>query len=289
LKNRDYNFLISGNNSPIPVVLQFDSTLNIKTDNPYSLYLNMGSVKAIFALKNYPEYNKMLNLPNNLVLRCFDNLLDDEFEIFINKWKNDKKVLESYIIDIYLYGKIYDNKNNLVCKYFLTKKYHDYQEVAVLNENDSIRFYINLLELLRYLNKENIIYRNLKFSNLGFYRKDKGEIQLVILDYDNATLIYSNDKYFESFNFNGCGNKLCSGDIVPYYVAHDYFFTNPNWKKRLDKLYSAGLAEITMSLFFRYNERFNHVYKLFSGLASLGSCLHYYHLIIIITIIIILL
>ncbi len=278
MKNRMYNYLVSSPKSPIPVALQFDNTLNIKNDNPYSLYINMGSIKAIFGLKNHPEYNRMLNLPDKLILRCFDNLMDDEFDVFLEKWKKDKKLLDKYIIDIFLYGKIYDNKNNLICKYILTRKYDDYNIVAVLNEVDTTRFYLRLLELLKFLYQKNVVYRNLKFSNLGFERNKDGSIQLVILDYDNATLIHSSDDYFNSFDFTGCSNKLCSGDIVPYFVAHDYFYANPNWKKRLDKLYSAGLAEITMSLFFRYNENFNHVYKLFSGLASLGPCLHYYHL-----------
>lgn len=278
MKNRMYKYLVSSRKSPIPVVLQFDSTLNTKTNNPYSLYINMGSVKVIFGLRNHPEYNKMLNLPEQLILRCFDNLLDEEFEAFIKKWKKDKHTFDKYIIDIFLYGKIYDNRNNLICKYFLTRKYDDYSKVAVLNQNDTIKLYISLLNFLKYLKKENIIYRNLKFSNIGYQKEPNGDVQLVILDYDNATLIRPGDDYFESFNFTGCGNKLCSGDIVPYYVAHDYFYSNPDWKKRLDKLYSSGLAEITMSLFFRYNDQFNHVYKLFSGLASLGPCLHYYHL-----------
>jgi serine/threonine protein kinase len=279
MKNRMYNYLISGPNSPTPVVLEFDKTLNTKTDNAYSLYMNMGSVKAIFGLKNHPEYNKLLkDLPSQLVLRCFDNMLDDEFNVFIGKWKKDKHTFEDFIIDIYLYGKIYDSKDNLICKYILTRKYEGYDQIAVLNENDSIKLYVSLLEFLKYLKDNNIIYRNLKFSNIGFKRKSDGSIQLVILDYDNITLLYPSDDYFDSFKYTGCGSNLCAGDLIPYYVAHDYFYSNPKWKERLDKLYSFGLAEITMSLFFRYNEKFNDVYKLFSGLASLGPCLHYYHL-----------
>lgn len=279
MKNRMYHYLVSGTNSSVPVVLEFDNLLNTKTDNPYSLYLSSGSVKAVFGIKYHKEYNNVFDIPkNNLILRCFDNMLDDEFDAYIAQWKMDKQAFEDAIIDIYLYGKIYDNKDNLICKYILTKKYSDYSEVAVLNETDSIKFYISLLNFLKYLNKQKIIYRNLKFSNIGFEKKSNGDLQLVILDYDNATLIRPNNKYFENFKTTGCNNNLCAGDLVPYYVAHDYFYKEPNWFQRLDKLYSFGLAEITMSLFFKYNEKFNDVYKLFSGLASLGHCLHYYHL-----------
>jgi serine/threonine protein kinase len=279
MKNRMFHYLVSGPNSSVPVVLEFDNILNTKNDNPYSLYISSGSVKAIFGIKYHREYNNVFDIPkNNLILRCFDNMLDDEFDEYIKQWKTDKQAFEDAIIDIYLYGKIYDNRDNLICKYILTKKYSDFSEVAVLNETDTFKFYISLLNFLKYLNQQKIIYRNLKFSNIGFDRKPDGELQLVILDYDNITLIRPNYNYYENFKTSGCNNSLCAGDLVPYYVAHDYFYKEPNWLKRLDKLYSFGLAEITMSLFFKYNEKFNQVYKLFSGLASLGPCLHYYHL-----------
>lgn len=279
IKNKTYKYLISKPGSETNVALSFDDNENLFTENPYTSFMDIKDKTVYFGVKYYREFNKLLDLPNvGLVLRCFDNLDNDGLLKFIEKWKDDKRNFGDKIINIFLYGNIY-NGNHYVSSYILTRKYHDYTDLLRLDMNQTIIYYSRLIEFLNELKGLNMIYRDLKFSNIGYDKLPDGQIKFVVLEYDNLTLLNLNDGFFNSFKLTGCNNKYCGGTLIPYYVAHDYFYSNPNWLSRLDKLYCLGLFEITMCLFFRDDQNFHELYKLLSGISSLKSCLYYHHLI----------
>lgn len=279
IKNKTYKYLITKPRSEHTVVLGFDDNLNIVNENPYSNFMDIKNKTVYFGVKYYREFNTSLNLPQvDLVLRCFDNLNDDGLKNFIQKWKNDKRNFNNNIINIFLYGNIY-NGERYVSSFILTKKYNDYSDILRFDMDETIFFYSRLIEFLNELKGLNMIYRDLKFSNIGYEKLPEGQIQFIVLEYDNLTLLNLNDEFFNGFKLTGCNNKYCGGTLIPYYVIHDYFYSNPDWLSRLDKLYCLGLFEITMCLFFKDEKNFHELYKLLSGISSLKSSLYYHHLI----------
>ncbi len=279
IQNRIYNFLLTKDNSSVKLNFEFDNTQNLLEDNTKSKYLDLNKNGAFFALKYLKVPESPIDLPSkNLILRCFDNMSNEQLDNFIKKWKEDKRNFNDRIINIFLFGKIF-NGDVLVSNYILTRKYHGYKDILQLDENLSIIYISRLVEFLDELNKLNMVYRDLEFSNIGYDRLPSGEIKFVVLNYTDDTLLNLNDKFFDTFKLTGCNSKYCGGTLIPYYVVKDYFYSNPDWLKRLDKLYSLGLAEIIICMFFKDNETFHELYNLLSGIASLNSSLYYHHLI----------
>ncbi len=279
MNNRIYKFLLTKENSEINLAFEFDNNLNILEENTYSKFMELNQYTAMFGLKYLKQKNSTLDLPRtNLVMRCFDQVSNDDLEDIIKKWKDDKRNFSTNIINIFLYGTVY-NGEVPVSNYILSKKYHNYQDILKLDENMSIIYISRLIEFLNELHKLNMVYRDLQFYNIGYDKLPNGIINFVVLNYNNLTLLNLNDKFFESFKLTGCNSKYCGGTLIPYYVVKDFFYSNSKWLPRLDKLYSLGLAEIIICMFFKDNQTFHELYKLLSGIASLNSSLYYHHLI----------
>ena len=119
-----------------------------------------------------------------------------------------------------------------------------------------------------------MIFRDFKFSCIGYEFIDS-EIQFVVLDYNDTTLLKKNDTFFDTFK-DGC-DAMCVGTLVPYFIIYDFFEMEVNWKNKLDKVYSIGLAETLIFLLYDQDENMENIFKIIYNPSRLRPCLHYYH------------
>lgn len=270
----------SGFNLKIPLV----NKNRLDKNNYYENVLSDGIVGPIY-LDEKSELKKYFgNEIDVMVLKlvdCFNCTLEE----FIKKWDDDHKYYSNLIPDIYFYGNIVNTSGDLLSYYYITKKYYDYKDIIKQNDfNFAVNFLKKILVLFDTLLSRSYIYRNLTMFGLGFEKviksklNNKYDFEIVILDYNNFSLLSLRDNFFKQFDDVRCGSKKCLGYLTPYYVIDDYYNLNKNWLSRLDKFYSLGLVEIILILFYNHDEYLTKIYDFIIGPSFLESQLQYYHL-----------
>ena len=183
VNNNIYKYLY-GNNSQInSIIFEFDDNMN-KQNILESTYLAKGNITAIFGIKiNFVSNNNLSYIPKTeLILRMIDiNFAEIELNNFITNYINDKILFTENIIDIYLYGNVYDRDKKKISPYILTKKYIDYNIIYMLDYYETIEYFESLLLFLQKLETNNYFYRDLKFSNIGL-EIINGKLIFIILD-----------------------------------------------------------------------------------------------------------
>lgn len=216
-----------------------------------------------------PKDNIILKLINLTNTPNTTNNLDD----YISGWVEDVKLFSYAIPQIFLYGKLYTKNGELISNYIITKKYDNYQSLLTLNYKQAVNYVIKMLFFLNKLVENDIIIRNFKFSNIG-YDFINSEIEFILLDYTNITLIRKTSKYFEQFS-DGC-DSICPGTFVPYFIIKDYFNLEKNWFAKLDKLYTIGLAESIIFIMYKQDNIMEEFFSLLYYPSELKPCIHYY-------------
>jgi hypothetical protein len=197
---------------------------------------------------------------------------------YIEKWKSDRILFSDNIIDIYIYGTVYDSKGNFLFNYIITKKYGISSDILKMDYVNTMLFYKDLLHFINKVIDSNYIIRNLMFINSGLNFRDS-KPYFILLEYDENSIVTTNGTYFTKLNEYGsrCLGKECAGALIPYYVMNDYLTMNPQWLKRLNKLYSLGLAEITISLFYNQSLEIVDLYNFLTETSKLDSAMQYFH------------
>ncbi len=256
---------------------QFNNEVMNNDDKYENLYYTERSNNSIsFSIDFLKKYSNVSvkDMPkHNLSLKLIEFSYKD-IDTFINEWKENKILFEHNIHDIYMYGDLYTSDNTYICNYIITKKYKNHTQLLKIDYEYTIKYIIKMLIFIEKCRENNIILRNFKFSGIG-YEFINSEIEFVLLDYNDLSLIKKTDDYFNKFK-NGCDN-LCAGTLVPYFVINDYFEMNPEWLNKLDKLYSVGLAEILIFLLFNQDQYMENLLKLLYNPSQLKPCLHYHH------------
>lgn len=246
---------------------KFNDELNTK-NTPNSKYLGKGGVTAVFSIMldnsseidNDNEFQQIQkHLPSqmleqkNLVMRVeYDDCMD--FNHFLDVWKRDKKLFPSNIIDVYAYGFILDYDETLLGKYIITKKYYDYKQIIQLDYNSTVQLTQSMCNFLIQLKNHKIYYRDLKIQNIGYdyVGPNMNQMVFVVLDYDTNTLLRSDDIFFYLPHIKYC-SESCAGTYIPYYVMNNYISKETYWKDELDKLYSLGLFNVLLILYYDNN------------------------------------
>ena len=260
------------------VWFKFNPKKNIKI-NSGTGYFEKNNFNVSFVINYlYKISNSRIDIPkDNIVLKLLNlsnipnnpNSLDD----FMSSWVQDVKLLSYAIPQIFQYGKLYTKDGELISNYIITKKYDNYQSLLTLNYKQAVNYVIKMLFFLNKLVENDIIIRNFKFSNIG-YDFINSEIEFVLLDYTDTTLIRKTSKYFEQFS-DGC-DSICPGTFVPYFIIKDYFNLETNWSNKLDKLYTVGLAESMIFIMYKQDNIMEEFFSLLYYPSELKPCIHYY-------------
>jgi hypothetical protein len=239
-------------------------------------YIDRSNNSISFVVKQLKKYSnvKVKNFANEVVVLKLIELNHKTIDSFIEEWALNKQIFDNSIIDIYMYGNLYTKDNIFICNYIITKQYENHHTLLKLDYNHTMKYIIKIMLFLQKCKENNIILRNFKFSAFGYEFKNS-EIQFVILDYDDVTLIKQTDNFFNTFS-DGC-DTMCAGTLVPYFIIEDFFEMVPEWKNKLDKLYSIGLAETLIFLLYTQDEIMENLFKLIYNPSYLKPCLHYYH------------
>ena len=211
----------------------------------------------------------------DLILRPIESLYLNNF---IDKWKSDRILFEDNILNIYIYGTVYDSVGQFLFNYIVTQKYRTSHDILKLDFEKTMVFYKSLLDFLNNVIRSNYIIRNLIFINSGLLIKEGIPIY-ILFDYNENSLVTDNGIFFTNLNKNGerCFGKECAGSLIPYYVMNDYLTMNPEWLSRLNKLYSLGLAEITLSIFYNQTPDIVSLYNFLTDSSKLESSMQYFH------------
>ena len=259
----------------IELWFEFQNVNNVNRVENIS-YMDRSNNSISFIVKQLKKYSnvKVKNLANDIVVLKLIELNHKSIDLFIEEWTINKQIFDNSIIDIYMYGNLYTKDNIFICNYIITKYYENHHSLLKLNYNHTMKYIIKIMLFLQKCYENNIIIRNFKFSALG-YEFINSEIQFIILDYDDATLIRQTDNFFNTFS-DGC-DTMCAGTLVPYFIIEDFFEMVPEWKNKLDKLYSIGLAETLIFLLYTQDEIMENLFKIIYNPSYLKPCLHYYH------------
>ena len=246
----------------------FDRTINTKKDINGSEYLGKGAFTAVFGILD--ENGK------SYILRIEETKTHTDLNQFILQWKNDKTKFPKNIIDIFSYGTAIVN-GVIVGTYTITKKYGDYNNLFKLNFYQKNKFVYNMLTFLNELKQKNIYYRDFKYDNIGY--DNDVDLNFIVLDYDNITLMDKNDSNFNNrcsviytlpinngkytiANLNHSIN-VCSGTYDVLVEKYDYY---PEFRDtEFNKYYCSGLAIILLVLYFKHtpelHEFINIIFK----------------------------
>jgi len=248
----------------------FNEEFNLKQKGT-TKYLAHGSYTAVFAIDQVPMDNNYTDTEefefsrnNQLIIRMVDdnNSSTPNINDFVNdNWRNDKHLYGNNIMDIYMYGKIFNN-NDLISSYIITKKYDDFTIIKNYEYEQKKQLFLSMLEFLTVLKHNNTVYRDLKFENIGCNIVEDKHIFLV-LDYDHMTLLSLNDPFWEDYKRIGC-SWMCTGTYAPYYAIVN-FYTKlsiraysddiEKLKPFLMNIHVLGLVEILTKLFLNYDTR----------------------------------
>lgn len=238
---------------------------NDKTNNSISFSIKKLHHYSNVSIKDMPTHHLCLKLiePKYKTI-----------EEFIDEWKKNKKLLQHNIPNIYMYGSLFTNDNIFICNYYITKKYKNHKDLLILEYSHIIKYIADMLLFIDKCRENNIILRNFKFSSIGYEFVDM-KINFILIDYNDTSLLYKNDKFFEKYA-DGCVAS-CSGILTPYFIIYDYFEMNTEWFNKLNKLYTVGLAEIFIFLLYQQDDIMEKLLKKLYYPSYLKSCHHYYH------------
>ena len=250
---------------------------NIDTDEQYTNinYLERTTDSILFSITYLKSHSNVIvkGMPTNTILKLFD-LTYCSSDDFIYKWKNDKKIFESNIPNIYMYGDIYTSDNVLISNYYITDKYKNHISLLKLDYEYTIKYIVEMLLFIEKCIENNIVLKNFKFSGIG-YNFINSQIKFVLADYNDTSMIKKDDEYFKLFD-DGC-DAMTPGVLVPYFIISDFFEMNTNWIEKLDKLYVIGLAESLIFLLYEQNEIMTKFFEMLYNPSHLKQSLHYYH------------
>jgi hypothetical protein len=241
--------------------------------------------------ENYKEYirrNGIITTNSGLILRILDNCTD--IDAFMKVWMEKMNKYEDAMINIYYYGYICeyvnDNKYKKLSCYILCDKYGDYRDVMKLCLYDSISYlksYLRFLKILATGIREekyeiDAICTNLRLYNYGLGRDKNKNAIFILLEFDENSIIFR--KSIENkIGSSKRLNKNVGTGYIPYYVANDYFNYRENWIERLDKLYSVGLFELLMYLFYKKSRVFLNLYLFITNVVEIPQGMQYEHVI----------
>lgn len=273
--NNDLYKYLEGTYLSKKVCFEFDDSINIKNDIPGSKYLGKGGLTSVFGLK-YLTNNFMPELVGKkLVLRAMDLYEKKNMDKWISKYNENKRLFNSNIIDIYMYGNLYTSSSKFICSYVLTRQYQDHSTISQLDYTQLVEYFKSVLEFFVKLENLKYFYRDLKFTNIGMDNVD-GTNKFVVLDYDDITIINKDDNFFKEFDFQGCYTKYCAGTFVPYFIIKDYLELNSKWINKFDKVHVIGLVDIMINLFFIKEKNFVNVLNIIYKPCKYDTCVHYY-------------
>ena len=258
----------------IELWFEFQNVNNINKEGNLS-YMDRSDKSISFTILQLKKYSNVTvkNFTSNILVLKLIELDLKTIDSFIEEWKSNVKIFGNSIMDIYMYGDLYTKDNTFICNYIITKKYENYNSLLKLDYNQTMNYIIKILLFLQKCKENDIIFRNFKFSGIG-YEFVNSEIQFVILDYEESSLIKKLDKYFNTFK-DGC-DAMCAGTLIPYFIIQDFFELEKGWKNKLDKLYSVGLGEILIFLLYTQDEIMDKFFKLIYNPSYLKSDLHYF-------------
>ena len=233
----------------------FDDSLNKKNDIIGSTYLGRGSFTSVFAIKSKSGKTFILRIEEQKTTLILNN--------FIKQWKEDKKMFPKNIINIYAYGIAMAN-NIIVGTYTITNKYNDYAKIEKLNLYQKNKFMFNMLKFLSEIKNKNIYYRDFKLFNIGF----DSDLNFIVLDYDNITLVKRNDPNFinclniynipnsskEIIDKKNYSINVCNGTFLPLISKSDYVTDFIDFK--FEKYYCIALADIMLNMYAIKNEAY---------------------------------
>jgi hypothetical protein len=261
--------------SDVELWFEFQDINNVNKEGSTS-YMERSNNSISFVIKQLKRYSnvKVKNFKHETMILKLIELNTRTLDSFIEEWKTNIALFNGSIMDIYMYGNLYTKDKTFICNYIITKKYENHHSLLKLNYDQTIKYITKILLFLEKCKTNDIIYRNFKFSDIG-YEYVNSEINFVILGYDDLTLIKKNDDFFTNKK-DGC-DAMCAGTLVPYFIIKDFFEMEADWKNKLDKLYSVGLAETLIFLLYTQDENMSQLFKLMYDPSYLKPCLHYYH------------
>lgn len=222
-------------------------------------YLTHGSFTVVFGITFTPSLKTSLktseleipfgkNIFDKLILRVSKENSKD----LIEKYKKDRVDFGDNMIDIYMYGEIFDHLRESIGYYTITKEYLDYNSINKLNLFDRIDLLIELTKFLDKTIEKDIFYRDLKYANIGAEILDN-KIKFILLDYDEKTLKNKND--YTIFN------KETFGTYQPIYIISDNMIYSKTEsysdivELHNDKMWIGGFIDILLMIFKEeYNE-----------------------------------
>ena len=246
------------------------------SENENCYYMERTSNSLSFSIKQLKKYSNVTvkDMPTDILTLKLVELTYKNIDTFIEDWKTNKEILGESIPNIYMYGDLYTKEGTFICNYYITQKYKNHISTLKLDYDQTIKYIIKMLLFVEKCNENNLVLRNFKFSGLG-YNFINSEINFVLLDYNDTTLIKKNENYFKTFS-DGC-DAMCAGTLVPYFIIYDFFEMNSEWINKLDKLYVVGLAEALVFLLYNQDEIMESLFKMLYNPSYLKPCLHYYH------------
>ena len=236
-----------------------------RTNNSISFSITQLQKYSNVTIKKMPKHNLILKLVE---------LTYEDSDFFIENWKSNKTLFDVNIPDIYMYGNLYTKEGTFICNYYITKKYKNHLQLLKIDYEFTIKYVIKLLIFIEKCIEKNIVLRNLKFSGIG-YEFINSEIEFILLDYNDLSMIKKNENYFKLFK-DGC-DAMCAGTLIPYFIIYDFFEMNSEWLDKLDKLYVIGLAEILIFLLYSQDKIMENLFSILYNPSYLKPCLHYYH------------
>ena len=250
--------------------------MNIDSQNENLYYMERTTNSISFNIKELKKYSNVTvkGMPKvNLTLKLID-LTYKNIDVFIEDWKTNKNILGSSIPNSYMYGVLHTKEGQFISNYYITTHYKNHISLLKLDYEYTMKYIIKMLLFIEKCNENNIILRNFKFSGFGYEFIDS-EINFVLLDYIDTSLIKKNEEYFKLFA-DGC-DSMCAGTLVPYFIIYDFFEMNSEWITKLDRLYIIGLAESLIFLLYNQDDIMEKLFKLLYEPSYLKPCLHYYH------------
>ena len=273
INNNVYKYLKSDPKSKDSVWFKFNPKRNTNTDSGTS-YMDRSPFNVNFVINYlYKISNTLIEIPkDNIVLKLI-NLTTKTIDEFIEGWIQDVKTFAYAIPEIFLYGQVFTKDGTFISNYIITKKYDTYESLLKLNYNQAVKYIIKMLFFLNKLVENDIILRNFKFSNIG-YDFINSQIEFILLDYTDSTLIRKSNKFFSQF-VDGC-DAMCAGTLIPYFIIKDFFDLEKDWTVKLNKLYIIGLAETIIFIMYKQDKVMEEFFSLLYFPSEQKPCIHYY-------------
>lgn len=189
-----------------------------------------------------------------LLIKMFNN---DDIMQYIEKWKQDKLMFGNKIIDIFLFGTVYDGNSHRIAEYIITREYQVFniKNVNSLYLTHKLNLIIDLLNFCSVLQNTERVCHDIKIENIGF-TEINGTNKIVIIDYDNTTILDTHDvNNLHKLKGKNFLSSICGSYMPPY--AHYFYFkydTIPDQNKKklqnfVDKLMIGGIVDVINCMF----------------------------------------